>query len=154
MDPFSHHLPPLPPLPDITVDPSVRWGTPCLRTTGITVAQVIALRCAGQSPAQILEQFPALRTGDLETAAKWYERFGDQGLGPRPPDPTGRHPRICAQRAIQGGVPVIRGTRITVDAICGLAEHGASIDDILGEYPALTRADVSAALRYDSERRP
>ncbi|GAC1544795.1 MAG: hypothetical protein NVS3B12_33570 [Acidimicrobiales bacterium] len=137
--------------PDITIDPSVRWGTPCLRTTGISVGQVIALQHAGQSAAQILEQYPALRASDLETAAEWYGRVGDQGLGPRPPDPTGRHPRISVRRAIQGGLPVVRGTRITVDAICGLAESGAVVDEILEEYPALTRADVSAALHYDSE---
>ncbi|GAC1534510.1 MAG: hypothetical protein NVS3B12_15380 [Acidimicrobiales bacterium] len=151
MDPSTHRNSSA---PDITVDPSVRWGTPCLRTTGISVGQVIALRHAGQSPSRVLELYPELRPHDLETAAEWHERFGDEGLAPRPPDPTGRHPRISAQRAIQGGLPVVRGTRITVDAICGLAEGGATVDEILDEYPALTRADVSAALLYDSERRP
>ncbi|GAC1377604.1 MAG: hypothetical protein NVSMB4_07050 [Acidimicrobiales bacterium] len=137
--------------PGITIDPSVRWGTPCLRTTGISVGEVIALQRAGQSAARILEQFAALRASDLEAATEWYRCFGDDGLRPRPPDPTGRHPRISVRHAIQGGLPVVRGTRITVDAICGLAERGAAVDEILEEYPALTRADVSAALRYDSE---
>jgi len=47
-----------------------------------------------------------------------------------------------------GGKPVIRGTRIPVYFILELLANGWSVDDILREYPHLTREDVLAAIRY------
>ena len=47
--------------------------------------------------------------------------------------------------AIQGGRPVIPGTRIPIDVILGLVEAGWTIEAILEELPSLTREDVVAA---------
>ena len=55
---------------------------------------------------------------------------------------------IESDPAIQGGAPVVRGTRIPVDVICGLAAHGYSVDEIVDELPTLTSDDVAAALSY------
>jgi uncharacterized protein (DUF433 family) len=41
------------------------------------------------------------------------------------------------------GKPVIRGTRITVELILEKLAADISIDEILADYPRLTRADVS-----------
>jgi uncharacterized protein (DUF433 family) len=133
----------------ITVDPRVRWGTPCLRDTGTTVAHVIALDRTGFTLDRILDACPELTVADVDAALDWYERYGDAGIGPQPPEPGIGHPRIAVDPAVQGGYPVIAGTRITVDAVLGLWEEGLSVDEILEEYPDLDSADVEDAVAYD-----
>ena len=49
---------------------------------------------------------------------------------------------------IMGGVPCIAGTRIPVATIVGLIAQGLTPDDVLREYPQLTRDDVRAALEF------
>jgi uncharacterized protein (DUF433 family) len=137
----------------ITTDICVRWGTPCLRDTGITVAYVIALQAEGLATGDILEHCPGLLTADVDAALAWYREFGEWGLLPSPPDPLPDHPRICVDPHIQGGYPVIAGTRVPVDAIAGLWEDGFGLEEILEEYPDLTVADVDDALGYDLDAR-
>ena len=43
---------------------------------------------------------------------------------------------------------MIKGTRIPVYFILELLSNGWSIDDILREYPHLSREDVLAAIKY------
>ncbi len=62
--------------------------------------------------------------------------------------------RISVDPAVQGGRPCITGTRITVDALCGLIEAGVTLDAVLAEYPGLTATDVDAALAYDRAAQP
>ena len=49
---------------------------------------------------------------------------------------------------VMDGLPVIRGTRIPVYLILEMLESDLSIDQILVEYPHLTRDQIRAALRY------
>jgi uncharacterized protein (DUF433 family) len=49
------------------------------------------------------------------------------------------------------GKPVIRGTRITVELILQKIAAGQSIDQILSDYPHLTREGVIAALEFAAE---
>jgi len=49
---------------------------------------------------------------------------------------------------ILGGTPVIRGTRLNVYAIVGRIEHGETIDELLREYPSITREQLEAAQLY------
>lgn len=46
------------------------------------------------------------------------------------------------------GLPSIRDTRVTVSAVLGQLAAGASIDDLLADYPYLEREDVLATLEY------
>lgn len=46
------------------------------------------------------------------------------------------------------GVPVVAGTRIPVENIKAFAESGFTVEQIMQEYPTLTRADIDAALAY------
>jgi len=55
------------------------------------------------------------------------------------------HPDIC------NGKPVVRGTRITVQTVLEFLAAGDSIEDVLEEYPSLTREDVQACLDYASK---
>ena len=56
--------------------------------------------------------------------------------------------RITVQPDICNGRPVIRGTRITVQTVLEYLAAGDSVEDVLEEYPGLTRADVQACLDH------
>ncbi len=57
--------------------------------------------------------------------------------------------RIVVDPKIMAGKPIIRGTRIPVDAIIHRIAQGEEIKDILEDYPRITRQD-KAALEYAS----
>lgn len=57
-------------------------------------------------------------------------------------------PRITRNPAIMAGKACIRGLRVTVGMIVGEIAAGVTIDELLADYPYLTRADVLEALRY------
>lgn len=138
----------------ITIDPRVRWGTPCIRDTGVSVGRIITLlHDGGLTPAEVVDAHPGLAPEDVEAALGWHQEHGDDGLRPRPPDPRPHHPRIAVDPGIQGGYPTIRGTRIPVDVVVGFWEHGLSLEELLDEYPALTADDVEAALAYALDAR-
>jgi uncharacterized protein (DUF433 family) len=59
--------------------------------------------------------------------------------------------RIAIDQAVLAGKPVIRGTRIAVEFIVELLAEGWSYDEVLRNYPRLTREDILAALRWVSE---
>ncbi len=46
-----------------------------------------------------------------------------------------------------GGKPVIKGTRVPVQIILEYVEDGATIDEILDDYPHLTRDAVREVIR-------
>ena len=54
--------------------------------------------------------------------------------------------RITLDPDICNGRPVIRGTRIAVQTVLEFPGAGDSGEDVLAEYPALTREDVQACL--------
>ncbi len=58
--------------------------------------------------------------------------------------------RIVVDPKIMAGKPVIRGTRVPVDAIIHRIAQGEKIEDILKDYPRITRQDIKAALEYAS----
>lgn len=58
--------------------------------------------------------------------------------------------RITIKPAVCNGRPVVRGTRIAVQTVLEFLAAGDSVDDVLAEYPRLTRADVQACLDYAS----
>ncbi len=57
----------------------------------------------------------------------------------------GVDPRICF------GKPCIRGTRIWVSLLLDFLASGATIEEILENYPQLKREDVLAAIAYGAE---
>ena len=56
--------------------------------------------------------------------------------------------RITIDDAQCGGRPCIRGMRIRVTDILELLSTGASIEEILEDYPDLEREDVLASVEY------
>ena len=59
--------------------------------------------------------------------------------------------RIVIDQRIMVGKPVIKGTRIAVDAIIMRLAEGMNIKEILEDYPNLTREDILAALNWLSD---
>ena len=59
-----------------------------------------------------------------------------------------RFERISHDIGIMGGKACITGTRITVGVILMLISEGATVDEILAEYPILNADDIAEALRY------
>ena len=58
------------------------------------------------------------------------------------------HDRIVWNPKIMSGKPVIRGTRIPVETILRWLGKGVTVDELLSEYPGLTRDDVLAAQSF------
>lgn len=58
--------------------------------------------------------------------------------------------RIIIDPAICDGRPTIRGTRIAAQAVLEFLGAGDSIEDVLEQYPTLSRDDVLACLSYSS----
>ena len=56
--------------------------------------------------------------------------------------------RISVDHRVMGGVPCVAGTRIPVATVVGSIANGLTIDQILAEYPQLTREDIQACLAY------
>lgn len=56
--------------------------------------------------------------------------------------------RITFDPQIMGGRACIRGMRIPVSVIVGQLAHGATMDEILADYPDLEPEDVQQALQY------
>lgn len=59
--------------------------------------------------------------------------------------------RIAVNPQVMLGKPVIRGTRITVEILLEKIATGSSMDEILVDYPRLSREDVLAAVAYARE---
>jgi uncharacterized protein (DUF433 family) len=61
------------------------------------------------------------------------------------------HDRIIVDPEILVGKPVVKGTRLSVDFLLGLAAQGWSEAAILRNYPGLQREDLLACWAYASE---
>lgn len=46
------------------------------------------------------------------------------------------------------GVPCVRGTRIPVATVVGMIAQAMSDDEIIADFPQLTRDDIRASLHY------
>jgi uncharacterized protein (DUF433 family) len=59
---------------------------------------------------------------------------------------------VVSDPEIRGGEPVVRDTRIPVYLIADLVQQGASLKEILEDYPSLDAAMVRSALAYAQTR--
>ena len=53
--------------------------------------------------------------------------------------------RITLEPGKRGGKPCIRGLRITVQDVLEYLASGMTVDEILGDFPDLTREDIQQA---------
>jgi len=56
--------------------------------------------------------------------------------------------RITTNPEIFSGKPIVRGMRISVELVLSLLAQGETPDDILADYPDLTREDIQACIAY------
>jgi uncharacterized protein (DUF433 family) len=59
--------------------------------------------------------------------------------------------RISIKPTVCFGKPCIKGTRIWVSLILDFLAGGASVEEILENYPHLTRDDIQACIAYGAE---
>lgn len=57
-------------------------------------------------------------------------------------DYISRDPGVC------GGEPVIKGTRVTVRTVLASLAEGATVDEILKDFPTLTERGVRAVIAF------
>jgi uncharacterized protein (DUF433 family) len=60
--------------------------------------------------------------------------------------------RITVNPAVRSGKPCIKGTRITVYDVLEYLAGGLSEDQILADFPDLTRDDIRASLAFAAAR--
>ncbi len=59
---------------------------------------------------------------------------------------------ITVEPGKRSGKPCIRGLRITVGDILDYLAGGMTIEEILGDFPDLTREDILACLAFAADR--
>ena len=59
--------------------------------------------------------------------------------------------RITIDPAICNGRPTVRGTRITAQSVVEFLSAGDSVEDVVDEFPSLSREDVLACLAYSAK---
>jgi uncharacterized protein (DUF433 family) len=55
---------------------------------------------------------------------------------------------IVRNRKVCGGQPVIKGTRVTVRTVLASLAEGATVQEILDDFPTLTERDVRAVVAF------
>ena len=58
------------------------------------------------------------------------------------------HDRIERNPRVAGGEAVIKGTRVTLRTVLASLAEGATVSEILRDFPTLTEQDVRAAIAF------
>ena len=56
--------------------------------------------------------------------------------------------RITIEPGKRGGKPCVRGLRITVYDVLSYLASGMTVEEVLEDFPSLTREDILACLAY------
>jgi uncharacterized protein (DUF433 family) len=114
------------------------------RRLTVSDKKLVARRLAALPPG-------ALKTAEIEVAPAVILRVGALAK-----DAVERAERYAADRdtyiemieGVQGGRPVIKGTRLTVSAIHGRLSSGDTIETLIEDYPDIPRRAFEAAFLY------
>lgn len=60
------------------------------------------------------------------------------------------HDRISIDPNVCHGKPVIKGTRVLVSNILGALASGESFEEVIEDYPNITKEDILATLSFGS----
>lgn len=60
--------------------------------------------------------------------------------------------RITIEPGKRSGKPCVRGLRITVYDVLEYLASGMTVEELLADFPSLTREDVLACLAYAADR--
>ena len=129
----------------ITSDSAIMLGKPVIRGTRITVEHIIRELAGGMTIEDLLEAHPHITREEIKAALKFAAesiRFVGKG--------TMEDSLIVSDPNIMVGKPVIRGTRIAVELILRKLAAGQTVEQILEDYPHITREGIQAALEFGS----
>ena len=87
----------------------------------------------------------------MTTRAGKHLRHREGGAGGRTRKRRVPGGRIVTDPRVMLGKPVVRGTRITVEILLEKLAADLSVEQVLADYPRLTREDILAALEYASQ---
>lgn len=59
---------------------------------------------------------------------------------------------ITVESGKRGGKPCIRGMRITVGDVLGWLASGMNAEEIISDFPELTKDDIYASLAYAADK--
>jgi uncharacterized protein (DUF433 family) len=120
--------------------------------------RVLAISCVTNMAAGVLPQKLNHEESAATFAARWCaswrafclysDRIGRAGCGTMKQMASDRLSRITIDDAQCGGRPCIRGLRMRVSDVLELLSAGASVEEIVEDYPYLEREDILAALEY------
>ena len=68
----------------ITIDHEIMAGVPCIRSTRIPVASIVAMVAERMTTEQIVADYPQLTADDIEEALRYAAAAVDQGTLPIP----------------------------------------------------------------------
>lgn len=58
------------------------------------------------------------------------------------------HDRIERSPSVAGGEAVIKGTRVTLRTVLASLAEGASVEELLEDFPTLTEPDIRAVIAF------
>ena len=62
----------------ITIDPTIRFGKPCIRGTRIAVGDILNLLAAGYTVEDIPKQYPGITRADVGAAIEFATRLSEE----------------------------------------------------------------------------
>ncbi|MDE3174787.1 MAG: DUF433 domain-containing protein [Pseudomonadota bacterium] len=105
---------------------------------------MVARELAGLSPA-------ALKTAEIEAAPSVALHIGaptKAAIERAERYAAARESWIETVEGVQGGRPVIEGTRLTISAIFGRLSCGDTVEDLMADYPDIPRDGLEASFIY------
>ena len=88
------------------------------------------------------------REGTLQAAVTRLDRLADRSRI----EVVNWKERISIDPSVRTGKPCVKGTRITVFDVLEYLAGGMSEDQILADFPSLTREDIRACLSFAATR--
>ena len=89
----------------------------------------------------------AIRQGNILPSNRSAIKIVSHGKG-RAQSALKAFPHIARTPGVMGGKPCIKGSRMTVGMIVGQLGGGATIEELMDDFPELKRVQIMEALRY------
>jgi len=133
----------------IVSDPRIMVGKPIIKGTRITVEHIVRELGGGRTIEELLAAHPHITREQIIAALEFAieaVRFDRAHL-----TELSRDMLITSNPQVMVGKPVIRGTRITVELIMRKIAAGRTREQILEDYPHITREGIRAAVEFAAE---
>jgi uncharacterized protein (DUF433 family) len=85
-------------------------------------------------------QVPEEPSAEVQAAAAEFAQWEDS-------NPELRGLLVCSP-TVKRAEPIVRGTRIPARILAAIAKMGSSVEEMLQDYPALTKEGLDAALAF------